>query len=113
MWVVCCAAFFGFLSCSEFTVPKAQDYDSNVHLAYADVAIDCKENPQILQFYVHQTVKNGPIQKGYEAIIRKNQLCSVPMSAILAYLDVRGTQPGHLSLTDRGNPLPDIISAQL
>ena len=78
MWAVCCASFFGFLRCSEFTVPKAQDYDSNVHLIYADVAVDCKENPQILQLYIKQSKTDLRIQKGYEAIIRKNQLCSVP-----------------------------------
>ena len=51
MWVVCCTTFFGFLRCSEFTVLKEQDYNCDIHLAYANVAIDCKENPQILQLH--------------------------------------------------------------
>ena len=104
MWAVCCTAFFGFLRCSEFTVPKAQDYDSNVHLTYADVAIDCKDNPQILQLYIKQS-KTDPFRKGVTLSLGRTNRAVCPVSAILAYLDVRGAQPGPLFITDQGNPL--------
>ena len=108
--MLCC--FFGFFRCSEFTVPKAQDYDSNVHLTYADVAIDCKENLKILQLYIKQS-KMDPFRKGVKLSLGKTNCAVYPVSAIFANLDVRGAQPGPLFLTDQGNPLPDIISAQL
>ena len=114
MWAVCCAAFFGFLKYSEFTVPKAQDCDSNVHLTYiyADVTIDCKENPQILQLHIQQS-KTDPFRKGVKLSLGRTNCAVCPVSAILTYLDLRGAQPGPLFLTDQGNPLPDIILAQL
>ena len=90
MWAVCCAAFFGFLRCSEFTVPKVQDYDSNVYLTYADVAIDCKESPQILQLYIKQS-KTNPFRKGVKLSLGRTNCAVCPISAILAYLDVRGS----------------------
>ena len=40
MWAVCCTAFFGFLRCSEFTIPTQQSYDPEVHLSIDDLAID-------------------------------------------------------------------------
>ena len=35
LWAACCTvhAFFGFLRCSEFTVPSIQDYDPSAHLS--------------------------------------------------------------------------------
>ena len=104
MRAVCCTAFFGFLRCSEFTVPKALDYDSNVHLTYAVVAIDCKETPQILQLYIKQS-KTDPFRKGVRLSLGRINRAVCPVSAILTYLDVRGAQPGPLFLTDQGNHL--------
>ena len=104
MWAVCCTAFFGFLRCSEFTVPKEQDYDPNVHLSYADVAIDCKEDPRILQIYIKQS-KTDPFRKGVKLSLGRTDCAVCPVSAILAYLGIRGAQPGPLFLTGQGKPL--------
>ena len=38
-WAACCLAFFGFLRCSEFTVP-ASGFRPNVHLSVSDVQVD-------------------------------------------------------------------------
>ena len=104
MWAVCCTAFFGFLRCSEFTVLKEQDYNCDAHLAYADVAIDCKENPQILQLHIEQS-KTDPFRKGVKLSFGRTNCAVCPVSAILAYLAVRGAQPGPLFLTQQGKPL--------
>ena len=103
MWAVCCTAFFGFLRCSEFTVPKEQDYNPTVHLSYADVAVDCKKDPQILQIHIKQS-KTDPFRKGVKLSLGRTGGEVCPVSAILAYLVVRGAQPGPLFLTDQGKP---------
>ena len=101
MWAVCCTAFFGFLSSSEFTVLKEQDYNCDAHLAHADVAIDCKKNPQILQLHIKQS-KTDPFRKGVKLSFGRTNHAVCPVSAILAYLAVKG---GPLFLTQQGKPL--------
>jgi len=104
IWAVCCTAFFGFLRCSEFTVPTEQDYDPNVHLSFADVAVDCKKDPQIIQLYIKQS-KTDPFRKGIKLALGKTDGTVCPVSAILAYLAIRGSQPGALFITENGSIL--------
>jgi len=40
LWAACCTAFFGFLRVSELTAPSLTQYDPEVHLSLADVALD-------------------------------------------------------------------------
>ena len=104
MWAICCTAFFGFLRCSEFTVPKETDYDPNVHLSYADVAVDCKSNPRMIQIHIKQS-KTDPFRKGVKLSLGRTDCVVCPVSAILAYLAVRGAQPGPLFLTGHNKAL--------
>ena len=39
MWAVCALAFFGFLRCSEFTVPNQEDYCPDTHLSPQDLPL--------------------------------------------------------------------------
>ena len=48
MWAACCIAFFGFLCCSEFTVPSHDSYDPDANLSYDDVAVDNHTCPTLL-----------------------------------------------------------------
>ena len=34
LWTACCRAFFGFLRCSEFTVPTQDTFDNTTYLSY-------------------------------------------------------------------------------
>ena len=104
MWAVCCTAFFGFLRCSEFTVPKEQDYNPSIHLSYADVAVDSKIDPRIVQIYINQS-KTDPFRKGVKLSLGRTDCAVCPVSAILAYLVIRGAQPGPMFLTAQGKPL--------
>ena len=63
MWAVCCTAFFGYFRCS-------QDYDPKVHLSYADIAVDRRKNPRIVQIQIKQS-KTDPFCRS-QTLIREN-----------------------------------------
>ena len=99
MWAICCSAFFDFLRCREFTVPKETDYHHNVHLSYADVTVDFKSNPHMIHILIKQS-KTDPFRKGVKLSLGRTDHVVCPVSAILAYLAVREAQPRPLFLTD-------------
>ena len=63
MWAACCVAFFGFLHLSEFTVPSPHQYDSNIHLSLADIAVDNKHAPEVVQLCIKKS-KTDPFRQG-------------------------------------------------
>ena len=44
-----------FFKMQQIHCPKETDYDPNVHLSYADVAVDCKSNPRMIQIHIKQS----------------------------------------------------------
>ena len=55
LWAACCLAFFSFLRCGEFTVPSQEAYDPDTHLSLADIALDDKNNPTVIQVTIKQS----------------------------------------------------------
>ena len=100
LWAACCLAFFGFLRCGEFTMPSKTAYDPETHLALADVALDDKENPSVIQVTIKQS-KTDPFRQGVQLYLGRTGNLVCPVNAILAYLAVRDSSPGPLfKLTD-------------
>ena len=100
LWAACCLAFFGFLRCGEFTMPSKTVYDPETHLAVADVALDDKENPSVIQVTIKQS-KTDPFRQGVHLYLGRTGNLVCPVNAILAYLAVRDSSPGPLfKLTD-------------
>ena len=64
MWAACCVASFGFLRSSEFTVPSPHQYDFNIHLSLADIAVDNRHAPEVVQLYIKKS-KMTPLDKGH------------------------------------------------
>ena len=48
LWAATCLAFLGFLRVGEFTCPSGDIFDTGVHLALADVSVDCPAAPNML-----------------------------------------------------------------
>jgi hypothetical protein len=87
--------FFGFLRCSEFTVPSQSEYDPDAHLSLKDVALDSRQDPSVVQVIIKQS-KTDPFRQGVNLYLGKTGEKLCPVSAILAYLRIRGLSPGPL-----------------
>lgn len=92
LWAACCLAFFGFLRCGEFTVPSQSEFDPSTHLSLADIAVDCREAPTVIQVHIKQS-KTDPFRQGVHLYLGKtgNNIC--PVEAMLPYLAIRGATP--------------------
>ncbi len=95
MWAAYSLAFFGFLRCSEFTVPSQEEYSSAVHLSLHDISLDSRESPTRIQVRIKQS-KTDPFRQGCNLCPGKD-IC--PISAILPYLAKRGARYGPLFIT--------------
>ena len=71
IWAACCTAFFGFLHCSEFTVPTQQEFDPEVHLTVRDIAVDDKVTPSVVCITIKQS-KIDPFRQGINIFPRYN-----------------------------------------
>ncbi len=104
LWAACCLAFFGFLRAGEFTVPDDSSFDPSVHLCWGDLAVDKPVNPAVLSVTLKAS-KTDPFRKGITLYIGRATSDLCPVSAVLAYLTVRGKKPGPLFVFKDGKPL--------
>ena len=95
LWSACCLAFFGFLRCSEFTIPNQEAFDEAVHLSYRDISVDSLQNPQLISMQIKQS-KTNPFQNGVSLMLSKTDQSVCPVTALLPYLAIQGSNPGPL-----------------
>lgn len=88
LWAACCLAFFGFLRVSEFTVPGDNLYDHDCHLSLEDIAIDNRDNPQVIQVRLKQS-KTDPFRKGVNIFLGATGNAICPVKGLLPYLALR------------------------
>ena len=95
LWAAFTLAFFGFLKSGKICSPSDKAYHPSAHLSFTgDVAIDHPQNPSIMCVHL-KTSKTDPFRKGVDIFLgRTHDLC--PISAMLAYLAVRGGAEGLL-----------------
>ena len=86
---------FRFVWAGELTVPSDQASDLAVHLSLCNISIDNPADPGVLRVRL-KALKTNPLQKGISLYIRKVASDICPVSAMLAYLLVRGRQAGPL-----------------
>ena len=103
-WAACCLAFFGFLRCSEFTVPSLANYDPRRHLSLSDISVDNTASPSVL--YV--SIKASKTDQFFKGAVLAIGLSGTPVCAVRAVshsLHLRGSTPGPLFLLPNGHPL--------
>ena len=102
--VTCCLCYFGFLRVGEMTAPSDVAFNPRDHLCIADIAIDNKKNPTLLRVSIKQS-KTDPFRKGVALFLGKTASDLCPVSAMVSYLQKRGTAAGPLFQFEDGRLL--------
>ena len=93
LWVACCMCFFGFLRSGEIVVPADSAYDGAIHLSAGNVHVDNTTDPQYLEVRIKAS-KTDPFRHGVSIYLGRSHADLCPVSAVLAYMVLRGTSPG-------------------
>ena len=101
MWAVCCTAFFGFFRLGELleTTPH-----SKVSIQVRDVTVDSPANPTIVSLRLRRS-KTDQFGKGVDIHLGRTMQDVCPVTALLAYLAVRGGVDGPLFRCEAGTAL--------
>ena len=104
LWAAVTLGFFGFLCSGEVTFPSDSTFDPATHMAVDAISVDDSSNPSPLKLRLKAS-KTDPFHKGIDVVVGKtnNKLC--PVTALLAYLALRGNGPGFLFQFRDGNLL--------
>ena len=103
IWAACCISFFGFLRASEFTVPTS-GFDSNMHLSLDNVTIDSFPVPTTVFLWLSHS-KTDQFGKGCSIVFSRSDGHLCPVTALMSYLNLRGSSPGPLFQFGDGTPL--------
>lgn len=104
LWAASTTAFFGFFRSGEITVNPDGSYDPHSHLSYGDLAVDKPSTPSMISIHLKHS-KTDQARKGVKIILGSTNDDLCPVSAMLAYLKVRGSHPGPLFQWKSGIPL--------
>ena len=103
-WAACTLAYFGFLRSAEFTVTNILHFDPETHLQVSDLSFDRVESPTCLRVWIKAS-KTGPFRKGCLIFIGAGIPPFCAVSAISAYLHLRGDHRGPLFVFQDGKAL--------
>ena len=95
LWAACTICFFGFFRAGEITAPSDKAFDPKDHLAFGDIAVDCTSNPSIIRIRLKRS-KTDPFRRGMDVFVGRTHNVLCPVSAMLAFLAVRGGRAGAL-----------------
>ena len=100
-WAACCTAFFGFFRIGELTEQSMRSCNG---VEVSDVSVDSRENPSMVKIHLHRS-KTDQFGRGISTYLGTtgDELC--PVSALIAYLAVRGGAPGPLFRLQDGRSL--------
>ena len=88
----------------ELTVIRATEYDPTRHISIGDIAIDSALKPSMIEL-VLKCSKTDQFGRGARIYLGKTGAELCPVTALLAYVAVRGMEPGPLFRLEDGTPL--------
>ena len=95
LWAACCTAFFGFFRMGELTSPTVTNQGPVDCVSVGDVAVDDHNNPSLVRIHLRRS-KTDQLGKGVDIYLGRTDEDLCPVAALLAYLAVRGKEPGPL-----------------
>ena len=104
LWAAATLCFFGFFRAGEITLPTLKSYDHKRHLSWGDIAINCAKNPQTLKVHLKKS-KTDQLGKGVDVYIGKTGCPLCPLTAIIHYISLQGTDPGPFFIFKDSLPL--------
>lgn len=87
-----------------FTVPNLSSFTPGVHLEVKDIAVDSISAPSCLRVNIKAS-KTDPFRKRCFIHIGRGSSTLCALTAVLAYLSIRGESPGPLFMRQDGQPL--------
>ena len=104
LWAAAILCFCGFLRSGEVTIPTESAFDEATHLTFGNLAVDQLHSPTMLKVHLKAS-KIDPFQAGVDVYVGKTGTTLCPVTAMLAYLGVRGSGAGPLFRFSDGRPL--------
>ena len=95
LWAACCTAFFGFFRMGELTSPTVTSQGPVDCVYVGDVAVDDHSNPSLVRIHLRKS-KTDQLGRGVDIYLGRTDEDLCPVAALLAYLAVRGMEPGPL-----------------
>lgn len=95
LWAAVTLCFFGFLRSGEVTVPSDSSFHPATHLIVNDISVNDTTNPTWLKLHLKAS-KTDPFRKGVDVVVGRTNEKLCPVAAMLAYVAMRGINPGFL-----------------
>ena len=95
LWAACCTAFFGFFRMGELTSLTVDGRSPRHCVLVENVAVNSVQNPSIIKIHLRMS-KTDQYGQGVNIYLGRTGSDLCPVSALLAYLAVRGSELGPL-----------------
>ena len=101
LWTAGLTTFFSFCHSREVTVEQENHYDPSIHLSYSDLAVDNPSDPGVTSMLIKKSkIDQGRRRAKVYFSKTRDSLCLI--TAMKAYLSVRGSNPDPLFLWKSG-----------
>ena len=87
LWAICCVAFFGLFRLGELLLDAQTSFNTQIHLAWGDVAVDDRQNPTMVRLHS----KTDQLGRGAHVVLGRTDQDLCPVTAVVNYIAGRGT----------------------
>lgn len=112
LWAIACTAFFGFFRLGELLPASRAAYSPATSLSWGDISVDSHSAPRMVQLHLKQS-KYDQAGNGADVVVGVTGADLCPVTAILQYIEARGSIPGPFFLDCTKTPVlkPRFITA--